>query len=294
MARKKNNKSGIVETPQVDDPRENPAGHGYDLADCLAYSLGIEREDTDIPIHDKSPGFAGAEIPEEVYPVMVDVLEVSDDMIPPDEGIPVDPDIQDDLPGSPDEPEIIPMVLPRQLYIVTRQGIALKRDPEYIKKMANQMQTEGMNKYIVFRGSTPELMAIMPDIDKVKPMMNPDPTKIHTTPPQLYAKAITYAKTMTRLVKRRLSGSGDPMSRTSKMIWVIGLSVITLFIIFMLVVMVMDNFGSDSETDTGSSNIQNGVTVNPSGQGPQLDLTPTPTQGTPQDDPRVIIPPAGS
>lgn len=187
---------------------------------------------------------------------------------------------------------VVPSVLPSSLYLITKQGVALKKDPQYIREMATKMHEKGMNKFVVFDGSIPALIACMPKEETINPLLLPDPARITTTPPQLYAKAITYAKVVTRLVKRRLAATQDSFVKTSKMIWVIALSVITLFIIFMLVVVAVDSFSSsdENETNTGTTN-QQVVPVNPSGQGPELEISPNPTQqGTVQEDPRVIVP----
>lgn len=183
-------------------------------------------------------------------------------------------------------------ILPKSLYVITRQGVALKRDPTYIRQVAETMNDQNINKFVAFNRREPVLIALMKGSNAVHQLALPDASKITTTPAQLYSKAITYPKIIARLVKRRVDRGQEKFAKTSKLVWVIALSVITLFIIFMLVVVAMDNADSSGDSEEQTSQQQIVPVVNPANQKADLVLTPTPTAGTPQNDPRVVVIPA--
>lgn len=207
--------------------------------------------------------------------------------------IPPVPDViisEEDIPDTPLPIDLA--VLPKTMYVITRQGVALKRDPEYIRQVAETMNDQNINKFVAFNHREPVLIALIKGSGAIHQLALPDASKITTTPAQLYSKAITYPKIIARLVKRRVDRGQEKFAKTSKLVWVIALSVITLFIIFMLVVVAMDNAESGGDSDEQTSQQQVVPVVNPANQKADLVLTPTPTAGTPQNDPRVVVIPA--
>lgn len=182
-----------------------------------------------------------------------------------------------------------PLISTDVMYMVTTRGLTILHNPERIREYTAKMMEGELNDYIIFPAASPALMFIQNDAGTISPMVSP--TDIKTTSTRLYAMAVTYRSTITRLVRRHLRKNQDAISRTSKLVWVIALCVITLAIIFMLGIVATDSGGSSSDDDV----TQQGVQVNPSGQQPNLELSPEPTGSvTKQDDSRVYVPPAGA
>lgn len=286
MARRKK------EQPDVQDAPDNGHQDTFDdLANIPWLRYGEDGLSIVIGNNGVDSGTATDPDPEEMAAALRVKTVEYDELVDGSEIPPDLPDVithEDDIPETPAPLDLA--VLPKTMYVITRQGVALKRDPALIRQVAERMDDQNLNKFVAFNHREPVLIALVKGTGSLYQLALPDASKITTTPAQLYSKAITYPKIISRLVKRRVDGGQDKFAKTSKLVWVIALSVITLFIIFMLVVVAMDDGGSGS--DTAEQTNQQAVPVNPSSQQADLDISPTPTSGTHQDDPRVIVPPA--
>jgi len=165
-------------------------------------------------------------------------------------------------------------VLPSVIWRVTTYGLIEDYRPGEIKRICQEMKEKKIiDQSIVWNRKSLQYIVLETDDDKILPFPYPNPEDVHTTPSSLYAKAITYSKTLRRILRRRIKQEPDTLNKTSKMIWVGGLIVVVLFIVFMVIVSMIGSTDEPLATDTGSD-------VQPYGSEPNLTIpaiSPSPT-----------------
>jgi len=165
-------------------------------------------------------------------------------------------------------------VLPSVIWRVTTYGLIQDHRPGEIKRICQELKdTNSINQSIVWSKTALQYIVLESDDGTVKPLPYPDPKEIHTTPSSLYAKAVTYGKSWRRLLRRRLRQETDTLNKTSKMIWVGGLIVVVLFIVFVVIVSMIGSTDEPVAPGTGDN-------VERYGSEPDLtipDISPSPT-----------------
>jgi hypothetical protein len=183
-------------------------------------------------------------------------------------------------PPKPAPEPVIPSFVPPVVYLVTTHGIIEEWRPSEVYRLSQLIEVQDPNDFLFFSNKKPVYVGKQTKNGGIEPLSMPELKDIETTSISLYAKAVTYSKTLTRLIRRRLKNNKDKTSKNTKFIWVIALIAIVLFIVFMLAVTIISGGKDNSETPT----------TNNQSSYPKADLTiptptpipaPTPAQGVP-------------
>jgi len=143
-------------------------------------------------------------------------------------------------------------LIPDTVWVVTPLGLVEDHRRPEIEHISRYIEDHySPNDCLIWRGNKPEYLVMQTPDGLYVPIPFPTAETIKTTPSALYAKAITYTKTLRRLLKRRLKGDKDILSRTSKMVWMGGLIAIVLFIVFMVLISMISPSGSGQVVDPG-------------------------------------------
>jgi len=97
-----------------------------------------------------------------------------------------------------------------------------------------------LNQCLLWKDGRPTYIFLENEAAEISPFPFPEMEQIKTTSSDLYAKAVTYVRTWTRLLKRELKTEKDRFTQASKMLWVGGLIITILFMVFVLTVAVID------------------------------------------------------
>lgn len=166
-------------------------------------------------------------------------------------------------------------IFPKVIWRVTKRGLVEEHRPAEIKRICTLVKEEGnLDACLVWHNGEWQYVFLEKPDGSFSPFLPPDDKIVKTSPATLYARAITYQKTWSRLLRRRLKKESDALTRTSKMVWVGALIVVCLFMIFTVTISIISS--GDSESAAASD-------VQPYGSPANLTLpSPTPTNEIPR------------
>lgn len=141
-----------------------------------------------------------------------------------------------------DENTVIPKFIPKEILLITKNGLVIEQRKGVIygicQQIENEMNSYDQNDYLFFKDGQPVYSGQW-DGQYITPFPAPEPDTIKLTAIALYSKVVTYPKTVTRMIVRKLKGGEKDTMAKSIFMWMMALLIILIAVIFMIAVTAM-------------------------------------------------------